>query len=205
MVPAAVSSYIASPAAWGASAFLARQPGGYEELALYSAANNIRLLALFIPNIVNTVSMSLLNNVKGQRREYRWTYAINVSAMVLLSLAVALPVVLCGRSALGMFGSVFTDGYPVLVILMISTLPESLGIALFQHIQAENRMWLSLVTITVPQSIILAGLASVLVTGYGARGLAMAYGVSWLIAAVTIMLLVKVIGRRPAVAVPVPD
>lgn len=197
MLPAAVSSYVAAPAAWSANAFLARQSGGYEELALYSAANSIRLLVLFVPNIVNTVSMSVLNNSKNEGHEYKYTYLINILIMVLVSIVVALPVTVFGKTVLGFFGNKFITGYPILVVLMASTVPESLGIGLFQHIHAQNRMWLSLITITIPQSLMIVYMSYTLVPAYGARGLALSYTVSWVAAALITMMIVKIIGHEP--------
>ena len=54
------------PMIWLANSFLVRQPGGYGEMALYSAANNLRILVLFLPNVMNSVGLSVLNNEKAK-------------------------------------------------------------------------------------------------------------------------------------------
>ena len=65
-LPAAIAGYYSMPMFWLANSFLVRQPGGYGEMALYSAANNLRLLVLFIPNVMNNVGLSVLNNEKAK-------------------------------------------------------------------------------------------------------------------------------------------
>ena len=54
-LPAALNNLVALPAIWLANATLVRQSRGYEEMALFTAANGFRIIVLFLPNIVNNV------------------------------------------------------------------------------------------------------------------------------------------------------
>src|SRR5262249_49643593 len=88
-LPAALSGFVSLPALWLANTSLVRQPNGYEQMALYSAANSFRVLVLILPNLMNNVGMSLLNHQKGIGDEscYRKVFWTN---MILTASAVAM-------------------------------------------------------------------------------------------------------------------
>ena len=46
-VPAALNGFVSVPAIWFGNAVLVRQEGGFPEMALFTAANNFRTIALF--------------------------------------------------------------------------------------------------------------------------------------------------------------
>src|SRR5262245_3731851 len=46
-LPAALSGLTATPAIWFGNTFLVRQPNGYAEMGIYTAANNFRMMVLF--------------------------------------------------------------------------------------------------------------------------------------------------------------
>jgi O-antigen/teichoic acid export membrane protein len=90
--------------------------------------------------------------------------------------------VLLGPWLLTVFGRGFVEGYPVLALLMLSTIPEAVGAATYQVVQAEARIWLSLFAIVLPRDAALAILSYVLSPSYGALGLAAAYTLAWTLA-----------------------
>lgn len=78
-IPAAIAGYCSMPALWIANSFLVRQPGGYLEMALYEAAFNIKSMLLFVPVVMNTVMLSLLNHVKGSNNLKRYSVYIDLT------------------------------------------------------------------------------------------------------------------------------
>ena len=88
-LPAAIAGYYSMPMIWLANSFLVRQSGGYGEMALFSAANNIRILVLFLPNVMNSVGLSVLNNekAKGDMSHYNQVFRSNVLYIFLVSLS----------------------------------------------------------------------------------------------------------------------
>jgi O-antigen/teichoic acid export membrane protein len=176
-LPAAIAGYYSMPMFWLANSFLVRQPGGYGEMALYSAANNLRLLVLFIPNVMNNVGLSVLNNekAKGDVSHYNRLFGSNVLHIFLVSLAGILVVGIFGRSILQLFGKDFGAGYPLLWLLLASTIFEGLSIALYQYVQSRAKIWLSLFTINIPRDGFFVVAAYYLIQSHGAAGLAVAY------------------------------
>jgi O-antigen/teichoic acid export membrane protein len=189
-MPAALSGFSSMPALWLSSAFLVRQPGGYAQMALYAAATNLRVLVLLLPQLLNNVGMSLLNCAKGlgDIEQYRKVFWGNLGLTAAVTSVGALIISIVGPSALAVFGHDFRDGYPVLLVLMASTLIESLMQASYQIIQSHARMWLSLFAIALPRDATIVVLAYFL-TIYGAKGLALAYTAGWGLALVCTVIL----------------
>jgi O-antigen/teichoic acid export membrane protein len=191
--PAALSGVVSLPAMWLASALLARQPGGYEQLGLYAAAASLRALVLIVPNIIHTVGNSLLNYQRGRRDEVRfrkvfWANAGLTAAAVIVT---ALPVAMAGRWLLAVFGGSFDEGYPVLLILLASALAEALALSAYQILQSQAKLWLSLVAVVIPQYAVALLLAFPLTARYGAVGLAVSVAAGWTVNMVATCLLAR--------------
>ncbi|MEW5858697.1 MAG: oligosaccharide flippase family protein [Cyanobacteriota bacterium] len=197
-LPAALPGFTSTPAIWLANAFLVRQPSGYTQIALYSAANNLRVLILFLPNIINNVGMSLLNQQKGlgHERRYRKIFWANLAAVGGCLLVIAIVISLIGRWILSLFGENFQAGYPILLILMIATVAEGLSIALYSIIQTQEKMWLSLFAIALPRDMMIVAFSYWMTSKYQAVGLAWAYATTWIIILLNTIVLISFIGLR---------
>jgi len=182
-VPAAISGCYSLPMIWLANSILVRQTGGYGQMALYSAATSIRLLVLFLPHVINNVGLSVLNYVKGRRDQplYSRVFKSNVLVIFTSTLAMAALVSVFGEFILRAFGKDFSAGHLVLWILLISTAPESISIAIYQYIHSHERLWLSFLGIVIPRETLLVVLAYFLAPGSGAFGLAWAYLIASLV------------------------
>ncbi len=176
-LPAAISGFFSMPAIWLANSILVHQEGGYAAMAVYSAATSIRLLVLFVPNMINTVSLSILNNEKGNgnRKRYERVFRFNLLVIVATALAAATFIGLFGERVLQLFGRDFSGGRGVLWLLLASTLPESTSIAVYQYIQSNERVWLSFFAIVVPRETLMVVLAYLLTPQHGAIGMGFAY------------------------------
>jgi O-antigen/teichoic acid export membrane protein len=206
LAPSAFNSLVAFPALWVANTFLVRQDGGFQQMALFSAANSFRILVLFLPAIVNSVGLSLLNSQRGAAHEMRyrrvfWTNLMLNGAMVTAGGAA---VALTGPWLLGSYGEEFRVGYPVLLILMLSTLPETVAIAVLQTIQSRGRVWLSFFAIVIPGYGTLAVLAYLLTVHNGAIGLAWSYTAAMSVSFVAALCIVNRLGIWDDPSAPLP-
>jgi O-antigen/teichoic acid export membrane protein len=191
-LPAAIAGYYTMPMIWLANSFLVRQPGGFGEMALYASSSSVRMLVLFIPQVLNSVSLSILNNVKGSgdTHRYKRVYRSNVVFIFLSTLIGGLVSVLFGDTILGIFGADFIGGKTVLKVLMISTAFEGISVALYQHIQAQGRIWSSFFAINIPREIVFVVLSFIFVPAKGALGISSAYTLCWFLALIIICVLV---------------
>jgi O-antigen/teichoic acid export membrane protein len=190
-LPAALNGFVSLPSIWTAHAVLARQAGGFDQMALFTAANSFRIVALFVPNVLNTVGMSILNNQRGAGDEVRfrrlfWANLASTGGIVLLSAAA---IAVAGPWLLALFGDGFRPAYPVLLILMPAALAESLTLAIFQVIQTQGRIWLSLFAVVVPSYLTLMIVPVLLAPRAGAMGLAWGYLGCWLVSLVAVTLI----------------
>jgi O-antigen/teichoic acid export membrane protein len=200
MLPGALSGFSSMPALWLASAFLFRQPNGYSQMAIYNAAFSLMAVVLFLPNIVNSVGMSLINHQRGisSQSEYRRTFWINLAVTATIIILGTCILGLFGPCVLRLFGKDFKEGYPVLLILLLATISQGLAIATYQIIQSQAKMWLSFLAVALPRDALIIGLAYLLIPLRGARGLASAYAISWTIALLVITSIVSRIGLKPS-------
>jgi len=197
-LPAAIAGYYSMPMIWLANSFLVRQSGGYGEMALFSAANNIRILVLFLPNVMNSVGLSVLNNekAKGDMSHYNQVFRSNVLYIFLVSLSGVFVLGVFGRPILLLFGKDFGAGQFILWLLLAASLFEGLSIALHQYVQSQAKIWFSFVCINVPREAFLIVAAYFLVQSYGGVGLAAAYLCSTILGLIFHFLLVAMLYRK---------
>jgi len=205
-LPATLTSAVTLPAYWLASAFLVRQPGGLEQIAVFGAANSFRLIVIFLPNVMNSVGMSLLNNQRRTSTEgYRWIFWWNLTLTVAFVAAGAVAVVAGGPWLLRAFGKDFDAGYPVLRVLMLTAVLESAATWIYQIIQSHGKMWLTLFGVTLPRDLLILALAYSLTPQFGASGLAAAYVGGWALALTTICVISARLGLQAIIAEPEPS
>ena len=82
------------------------------------------------------------------------------------------------------------------MILLASTLPEIVAIAAYQHMQAEARMWLSLLAVALPRDVAFVVISYALVGTWSAVGIATAYLCAWTIACASIIAIAAKIGFK---------
>lgn len=176
-LPAAVIGCYTMPMIWLANSILIRQPGGYGEMALFSAANNIRIFVLFLPNVMNSVGLSILNNekAKGDPESYIRLYKTNILYIFIVSLSGAVIMGLLGRPVLLLFGKQFEDARNIYLILLVVSLFDCLSMALHQYIQSHAKIWQAFFFINIPREGSLFLATYYLAPSFGGIGLATAY------------------------------
>jgi len=198
-LPVALSGLVTLPAIWVGNALLARQPGGYEAVAVFTAANSFRIMVIFLPSIVNSVSLSLLNNQRGvgNERRFRRVFWFNVGTAAIVAACAAATISLVGPFLLKLFGREFAGGYSVLLVLMAATVPESVANAMIQLVHSRERSWLALRWVTIPGFGMLVVAAWLLTAIAGALGLAWSYVIAWVTVLVCTSIVVSRLGVRP--------
>ena len=197
-LPAAMSGFSTLPALWLSNAFLVRQSHGLMEMALFAAANNLRVIVLFLPNLLNGAGVSIINNQlsDGENEKYSKIFWMNVILTSMTTISTAAIIAVIGKFLLRLYGQEFVLGYPVLLVLLGAAVLEGLTLGPYQIIQSCEKMWLSLFVISLPRDLLLAISAYHLTPTYGAVGLAYAYVLAWFFAAVVVSLSAYRIGRR---------
>jgi O-antigen/teichoic acid export membrane protein len=196
-LPASLTGFLTFPAVWIANAVLARQPGGYHQLALFGAANSFRTMMLFVPQTINNVGMSILNNQRRiSKHAFRRVFWMNAALTVGAAAIGAVAILLAMSPLLRLFGNSFADGRIVLLILLIPAIMEASGLVLYQLVVSHGRMWASLFFVGLPRDVAIVSFAAVLTPGLGAVGLAAAYAAGWTLGLGGLIAIVSRLGIR---------
>jgi O-antigen/teichoic acid export membrane protein len=201
-LPAAISGFVVAPAVWLANSFLIRGANGVEQMALFAAANSFRSLVLFLPQLVNRVTTTLLNTHRGESDvvRYREVFKINFLMTAGAALLGAGGVAILGPWLLRAFGKSFHGAYPALLFLLLAAVFEVLFQAVYLLVQSNEKMWHSFALVLVPRDSFIVIFAFLLAPRFGVVGLAAAYGTGWLLAFLLVSVLAMRIRLLPRVA-----
>jgi O-antigen/teichoic acid export membrane protein len=183
-VPATVSGVTGSLVIWWCNADLARL-SGYGELAVYTAASNLRQMVLFVPVLVARVASPVLNNLRaaGDHSSYRRCFWGMVGLNGGIALVLATSLGLFGQETMRLFGRDFAGSPLLITLLLASAVVEVVACNLYQTIFAGGSLWWQAGINTVWIAV-LAGCCWWTVPRMGAAGLAVSYLAAWSVSAV---------------------
>ena len=191
-LPTYLSGIIVAPATWVASALLVNRPGGYSEMALFSAADRWRYFLIFVPLSVSRIAVPVFSRFRsaGDRAGYRGAFRAN---LLLGATLTVVPAILCGFFSaflMGVYGSSFRRGWLVMVILALSAIPTVFNTQLGAVLLSHNRAWTRMAIDFVLAGVFL-GLASWAVPRWAATGLAGAFAAAYTVSALILMVCVR--------------
>jgi O-antigen/teichoic acid export membrane protein len=154
-LPASLAGFVTLSCLWGVTVLVARQPDGLAWVALFSVGHQVRQVVLQAPLLLNAVSFSVLSRLKGQGEsaEFRQVFWSNVTVGLALASALVVSLSLVAPQVLGLYGTDFKQGETLLVLLLVSAIPEVLAGTVYQLVQSSGRMWHSLTLITLPRDL----------------------------------------------------
>ncbi|HWQ35570.1 MAG TPA: oligosaccharide flippase family protein [Blastocatellia bacterium] len=201
-IPAALSGLSAMSAIWLTGSLLFRHPQGQTEMAIFTAANNLRTAVLFVPIIINYVGTSLINNQRGTGNlsRYRRMFLANLAMTTAAVVAGSVTLMLIGPSLLRVFGRDFSEGSLALFFLLLAAIPEVISMGVSQLVQSQGRMWTFLLAAVVPRDVMLIVMAQRLIPGAGAVGLAKGYAVAMSLGLACNLVIALAVRRQTAAA-----
>lgn len=206
-LPATIGGALYQPATWIGTALLAKQPNGFDHLALFGAANMFRTMVLFVPYVINNVGMAVLNNQRRSNpRGFRNVFWLNAGLSVTAAIAAVMIILSLGSTPLRLFGPTFVEGRTVLAVMLGAAILEALTLAVNQLVVSRGQIWRSLAFVSVPRDLALVVVALLSVPAWQAAGLGAAHAAAWGIS------LAGVVGisywhrniKQPALTAPVP-
>jgi O-antigen/teichoic acid export membrane protein len=178
-LPAVLSGLVTAFANWGVATLLVNQPGGYEEMGIFRAANQWRMSLLFLPQVFAAAITPIMANTFGQGRE-RSTVKVMAAAMVLNLVVILIPGGVVGTLSpwiMSQYGAGFEHGWPVLVWCLVSAGLLSIMTPVGTLLVASSRMWTGMLMNLGWATILLA--SAWWLRSLGAMGLAFAYAGSY--------------------------
>lgn len=192
-LPSGLAGLVTVPCLWLVTVILARLPEGLSLVAVFSAAHQMRLTVLQLPSLLNAVSFSALSQLKGRNEigGYRGIFWSNLAINAGFSTVAIIVLIALSEPLLHLYGPEFGAGKWLLVILLISVVPESLAMSSYQLIQSAGRMWYSLFAIVIPRDLTYLTLSVVLISQLGLLGAGLSYLIAWVGALLLIFISVR--------------
>ncbi len=143
-IPAALSSFLVVPSYWVVKTLIARY-SGFEELGLYEASDQWRIIILFIPSALSNIVLPILSSYIGKEdeRTFKGALKINVVLNVGVSLVMAAGVIILSKWILQTYGPGF-DTPSVLIYLALSTVFSSFASVVGMAIVSQGKTWIGL-------------------------------------------------------------
>ncbi len=195
-IPAALASVLGAVVMWGGSAILVRQADGLAQMALFTAAYNIRSLILFVPDLITRVASPILCNFVGEKdkRNYSRLFLFDLAVSVTAATAVAVVLVAAAPYFLILFGKDFLTGSAIVPAMAVMTVVEVIANVLYQPIYTHGRLWWQL-RVVICWSAVYLGMTYGLTESYGALGLVYGYLTAHVVSAAMYMYVVFQIER----------
>lgn len=181
-LPSLLSSVLLIPVMWVTNLMLVRRPEGYGELGVFNAANQWRMVIVFLPTMLAAAVLPVLAETFGSddRAGYRRTLVMNLRATWVIALPVTALTIVLAEPIAALFGRQFAGMGAVLPALMIATFLAVVNATIGAALAGSGRIWTG-TFMNLGWAIVLIAVAARLIPGHGARGLATAYLVSYLV------------------------
>jgi O-antigen/teichoic acid export membrane protein len=180
-LPAFLSTIAVGPVFWLSNALLANQPNGYAHLGIFNAAMQWDTFLKFFPGLLASVVLPVMSDLYGQgNREgsvkVMWNM-MNITTVIIIPLAILISIL--SPLIIKAYGTSFSGGHWVIVIVATTTIFSSICVHLGTLIMASGRMWYGFALNAIWGLFYLA--FSYYMVSWGAEGLAGARLISYVI------------------------
>ncbi len=144
--PALISNILTIPAMWIGNTLLVNQPNGYAEMGIISAANQWRMMLLFLPTIFNGVALPILSEQNESTNNNFNNFETMVDMLQSVSIITIIPmyivIILSSDWIMQLYGSDFSNGSSILILMVTGFTISAVGNAAGVAIQSMGKMWL---------------------------------------------------------------
>ena len=176
-IPATLSALMVTPTFWGIRTILL-QHDGYNSLALFEAADQWKVMMLFIPTAISQMVLPILTSIRQQRQQFRHVLLANIALIVGISSVITLVVLLLGGPIMQLYGKGFSDKMP-LVYLALSNIFSAYSNIIEMSIYSKNKMWQAFVINLFWAIVLLVSAYGLVERGLNATGIALAVLVAY--------------------------
>jgi O-antigen/teichoic acid export membrane protein len=173
-LPAVAGGLVMPPVTWAASALLANQRGGFEQLGAFNAANQWFNALLWLPYVLSQALLPILSEriaAADQNRSGKLLMA-SIGANALAALPVVIIGSICSPFVMRMYGPEFAREWPTLLVVLLTGGIACIQIPIGNTLAASGQMWLGF-SMNVAWSLVFVAVTWALIS-WGALGLASA-------------------------------
>ena len=170
-LPVLLTTLSFTPASWWSNVLLAKN-SGYAETGVFNAVYQWLMLIQFFSSAVAGIALPMLSNVHAERdpEKYKRCLAVNFLLTSAPAIAIAIPVALCSRFIVKLYGSSFENGASALALISVAAVLSAMCIPV------GHAIWSLEATVAAVLLALLRGVtlvaASYALAGRGAVGLA---------------------------------
>jgi O-antigen/teichoic acid export membrane protein len=179
VLPALLMGVSAQPFEWFGRVLLARRPGGFSDVGVFTAAYTLAQIVSFATAQISSPAIPVLANTykEGDRKAFIDLLRLLSLAMAGVTVAVVMPLVVFAPWIMRIYGHGFADGGPVLATIVIASGISSAS-ALFRVVLvATGRLWSQNLHSAIGGLVMIGSFVALL--RFGALGLAIAYVVGY--------------------------
>ena len=190
-IPATLSALTVAPAFFIIRAMVVRATG-YGELAIFEAADQWKVIILFIPTAVSQIVLPILSSTTDGKKFSKALLA-NIALIGVVSVVVAVIISILSPYIMPLYGSSFDNQTP-LMLLAASTVFSSIANVIEMAVCSKEKMWQNFALNLVWATIMIA--CAQINISKGATGLALAVLVSYAIKCILFSLYLKYINQH---------
>lgn len=191
-LPSSFSGLMVTPITWFITVLLIRSENGSFNLGIFEAANQIKMVIIFIPLALSNVLLPILMENKNSNK---LNEIINKNLMLNFIISSLICIVICFLSnfVMGLFGKEFSRFSSTLIYLSISTVFMAVNNVIGQIIASRDKMWVGFV-FNLCWGIVLVFLSYIFIYKYnfGPDSLALAYLFAYLLHTIWQFIYLKV-------------
>jgi len=144
-LPGFLSGVLTSALLWTGRIILTRQEAGYTELGLFTAADQWRIMVLFIPAIISRVILPIISSsLHRSDQEMRESIGIQVQATAMIALPMTLLLIGFSEPLAAIFGKQFAGTEKIIPVLMLSVYFAAINQSIRVIYDGVGRRWLNL-------------------------------------------------------------
>lgn len=178
-IPAALSSLLITPTFWLIRSMLVKECD-FNELAIFEAADQWKVIILFIPTAISQIVLPLLSSLQEERNTFNRTLLLNLTIIISVSTAIAILIFFFSDLIMNLYGTAYNNSIP-LKILALSTVFSAIANVLEMSIYSKGKMWECFLINTLWSIAVIFSTHVFLQKGLGASGLAYAILLSYIL------------------------
>ena len=193
-LPAALSSLMVSPIYWVVRSILVNK-SGFGELAVYEAAEQWRIIILFIPGAISHIVLPILSSIRGDDINKFWK-VLKLNLLLNAGVAAFLSLLIIPSSSfiMSFYGKGYDNVWPI-IILSLSTILSSMASVVGLSISSRSKMWVGFGFNAFWGCMMVTFTYLFTTKGFGATGLALSILCSYAIHTTLQLLYLRVIAK----------
>lgn len=180
-IPSALSTLAVIFALWYIKTLLAKN-SGFDQVADFNAADQIKSFILFIPAALAQIILPIITNLKenSSKKNYLKVLYVNIIINITISAFLAIIIIAFSSQIISLYGSEFRES-STLILLALSTIFSSFATVVGLGIASQGKMWAGFFFNLIWCAMVISFSTIFLIKGYGAIGLALSILIAYII------------------------